>query len=162
MLNGSPPVREPGRSLARLERLTRWLDDGLQVPGTSWRVGWDPVLGLIPGAGDALGLVLSSVIVLEAARLGAPGASLFRMVMNLGVDALAGSVPLVGDLFDAGWKANRRNLRLLQRVLDDPQLSGRRDRFLLWALGTGLLLMIAGAVTMSVLVIAALLRLTNP
>jgi hypothetical protein len=162
MLNGSPPVREPGRSHARLERLTRWLDDGLQVAGNSRRGGWDPVLGLIPGAGDALGLVLSSVIVLEAARLGAPGASLFRMVMNLGVDALAGSVPLVGDLFDAGWKANRRNLRLLQRVLDDPQLSGRRDRFLLWALGTGLLLMIAGAVTMSVLVIAALLRLTNP
>ena len=153
---------DPGRSLARLDRLTRWLDDGLQVPGTSWRVGWDPVLGLIPGAGDAVGLVLSSFIVLEAARLGAPGASLARMVMNLGIDAVAGAVPLAGDLFDAGWKANRRNLRLLQRVLEDPVPSVRRDRVVLWALGAGLLLMIAGAVTIAVFAIVALLRLFHP
>ena len=161
-MSGGLPARDPGPSLERLERLTRWLDDGLTVPGTSWRFGWDPVLGLVPGAGDALGLVLSSFIVLEAARLGAPGASLARMVVNMGIDAVAGAVPLIGDLFDAGWKANRRNLRLLQRVLERPEHAVRRDRLALGMLAAGLLVMVAGAATITAITLVALVRLASP
>lgn len=156
------PARDPGPALARLERLTRWLDDGMAVPGTSWRVGWDPVLGLVPGAGDVVGLVLSSFIVLEAARLGAPGASLARMMVNLGIDALVGSVPLVGDLFDAGWKANRRNLRLLSRVLEGRERAARHDRIVLGVLAAGLFLLIAGAAALAVAALAVLIRLARP
>ena len=87
------------------------------MPGTRFRFGLDGIVGLIPGIGDAVTSTLTAYIIYEAWRLGVPAAMLLRMAANLGIDSLVGVVPLVGDLLDFGFKANRRNLRLLHRHL---------------------------------------------
>lgn len=98
--------------IRRLERLAGLLDDRFRVPGTRWRFGFDSLIGLVPGIGDAAGAVLSLYIIVEAARLGVPKRKLARMLAHTGIDAVVGTVPIVGDLFDAGYKANRRNVSL--------------------------------------------------
>jgi hypothetical protein len=75
------------------------------------------LLGLIPGIGDTLGLLLSAYILFEARNLGAPPSLLLRMATNIGLDALVGTIPLLGDLFDLAWKANRKNMTLLHAYL---------------------------------------------
>lgn len=118
------------QSVERLRRLAYLLDDRFSIPGTRYRIGLDGLVGLVPGIGDAVTTVLALYIVLEARRLGVPVAKLARMGLNVGVDAVLGAVPLVGDLFDVAWKANRRNLALLLAHLDaDSRLrhAGRRQ-----------------------------------
>lgn len=107
----------------RLCQLSRILDKVVTVPGTPIHIGIDPIVGLVFGAGDFVGFVLSSYIVLEAARLGVPKATLRRMFFNIAVDGLVGTVPLMGDLFDFAWTANEYNIKLLEQHL---QLSLRR------------------------------------
>jgi len=102
-------------TLARLRLLSHYLDDLVRIPGTNYRIGLDPLLGLLPVVGDAPTTVLSAYIVAEAAAFGVPRATLARMVSVLVVDAVVGSIPVVGDAFDAVWKANDRNVRLLER-----------------------------------------------
>jgi Domain of unknown function (DUF4112) len=109
------------RRIERLSILTHLLDDRFRIPGTRHRIGWDGLIGLVPGVGDAVTTLVSLYIVLEARRLGLPIAKLGRMGLNVGVDALLGAVPLVGDLFDVAWKANRRNLKLVLQHLDDAR-----------------------------------------
>ncbi len=99
-------------ALRRMRFVARLLDDSIRVPGTEFRVGLDPVVGVLPVAGDAVAAALSGYIVLESARLGVSYLTLLRMLANVGVDFAVGSIPLVGDAFDAAWKANLRNLRL--------------------------------------------------
>jgi Domain of unknown function (DUF4112) len=106
------------RSVERLRRLAHLLDDRFSIPGTRYRIGLDGLIGLVPGIGDAATTLLALYIVLEARRLGVPVSKLGRMGLNVGVDAVLGAVPLVGDLFDVAWKSNRRNLRLLLDHLD--------------------------------------------
>ncbi len=86
----------------------------MRLPVVGVQVGWDSILGLIPGIGDALTLGPAGYIVLTAHRMGAPASVKGRMLANIGIDALIGSIPLVGDLFDIGWKANTRNVALLR------------------------------------------------
>lgn len=112
-----PRTDEAARRVTALRRLSHYLDSAVRVPGTDRRVGLDPVLGLLPVVGDAPTTALSAYIVAEAAALGAPRVTVARMVLNLLVDAVVGAVPLVGDLFDAFWKANRRNVRLFERAV---------------------------------------------
>ncbi len=104
--------------LARLERLARLMDDGGRVPRTSVRFGLDALIGLIPGIGDLVGGLISLYVLIEAWRLGAPRRLLMRMLLNILADGILGSVPVLGDLFDVAWKANRRNLRLLTDYLE--------------------------------------------
>jgi hypothetical protein len=104
----------------RIERLAHWLDDRYRVPGTGFRVGLDGIIGLIPGVGDVATSLLSAYIIYEARRLGVPRSVLVAMLGNLGIDFVVGAVPLVGDVFDIGWKANRRNVRMLLRHLERP------------------------------------------
>jgi len=117
-----PIERAPGRerSLRQLDSLSHLLDNSIRVPGTRARFGMDAVIGLVPGFGDMAGAVLSAYIVLQAARLGAPAASLVRMLLNVGIEALFGVVPLAGDLFDAAFKANARNVAILRREMERP------------------------------------------
>jgi hypothetical protein len=108
------------RALRRLDSLGYVLDNSIPIPGTRRRFGLDAVIGLIPGIGDATGAVMSAYIVVQAARLGAPASSLVRMLLNVGIEALVGAIPFVGDLFDAWFKANARNVALLRGELDRP------------------------------------------
>jgi hypothetical protein len=101
------------------------------VPGLRWRFGMDPVVGLVPWFGDLLTTVLSLYILMAAVRGGVPRITLVRMGLNIVIDLLVGSLPVVGDVFDAWWKANTRNVELLRRRLGDPQ-KGIRGSFSDW------------------------------
>lgn len=97
--------------------MSRLLDDSIRLPG-GYRVGLDGVIGLVPALGDAAGALISGYLILESARLGAPRTLLARMAGNVALELLVGTVPLVGDIFDFAFKANRRNYRLLERHLE--------------------------------------------
>lgn len=116
-LDTSYPSNRDWARIRRLERLANLLDDRFRIPGTRWRFGWDAIIGLVPGVGDAAGAACATYIIAEAARLGVPRGVILRMLANMGVDAALGLIPLVGDLFDARYKANRRNVDLLLRHL---------------------------------------------
>jgi hypothetical protein len=105
--------------LRRARAVARLLDSSIPIPGTGRRIGIDPILGLIPFVGDFGGAILSGYIVLAAAQAGAPTVTLIRMIGNVGLDSLVGAVPLLGDLFDAAWKANSKNVALLERHVAD-------------------------------------------
>ena len=100
--------------LGRLDKLARLLDTALPIPGMGFRIGLDGLLGLVPGVGDTIGAMFSVYIILEAARLGFPKGTLLRMIGNVAVETLVGTVPILGDIFDIVWKANVRNLALLR------------------------------------------------
>jgi hypothetical protein len=93
-----------------MEKLS-WLLDR-SIPIGSWRIGLDPLMGLIPGFGDAAGALISTFIIMQAHRAGVPRATVLRMVANVGIEAAVGAIPVVGDIFDAMWKANTRNMQL--------------------------------------------------
>lgn len=131
--------------LRRARRVAFVLDDLLRVPGTSWRVGIDPLLGLLPGAGDWLGWAASLHLMVTGVRAGADAWTLVRMAGNLLVDAAVGVVPLLGDLFDMGFKANDRNLRLLERVVADPAGTRAASRLAVAAVFGGTILALGGA-----------------
>lgn len=124
------------------------MDDALEVPVLGFRVGLDPLLGLLPGVGDLVGATFSGWMVITAARMGAGPATITRMLLNLGLDALFGAVPLLGDFFDIVFKANRRNFRLVQDQVADPGRVARQSR-----------LVVAGAVVGVVGFLAALVVL---
>jgi hypothetical protein len=98
------------------------LDSSFRIPGTRMRGGLDPLIGLIPGLGDAVGIALSAYLVIECMRLGVPRRTLARMVWNVAVEGIVGAVPILGDLFDLRFKANVRNVRLLERALRTEQV----------------------------------------
>lgn len=118
----------------RYRRLAQVLDAAVRVPGTRARVGLDFLLGLVPGAGDLAAGALGAYGLWAAQSLGAPASVVLRMAGNLALDTVVGSVPLLGDLFDLGFKSNLRNLALLDRWLDDPRRVARSSRALLLGL----------------------------
>ncbi|MDF5720905.1 MAG: DUF4112 domain-containing protein [Rhizonema sp. PD37] len=143
-------------TLKRLRQLSRLLDNVITIPGIKLHVGLDPIIGLLPVAGDFLGVVLSGYIVLEAARLGAPAATLSRMLGNIVIDGLVGSIPLLGDLFDFAWTANEYNIRLLEDHLKFPNQRKSADKWFVFTILAGLLLIAIGLVIISVVIIRLL------
>lgn len=137
------PAGEAGEARERLGRLAWLLDSSIPIPGTRLTIGLDALLGLFPVIGDLLGVLASSYILTEAARLGVSKAVLARMAFNVAVEGVVGIVPLAGDLFDAVWKANLRNVRLLNAWIDRPGPAERGSRAFLALLGLGLLAIIA-------------------
>jgi len=138
-----PEIVQPRSDLGifedeKLDLLSHLLDDCFRVPGTSIRFGLDGVVGFIPGAGDVIGGIASCVIIVAAWARGVSYVTLARMLANWGIEVVLGSVPLIGNLFDIGWKANRRNYKLLTGSLADPQGVSRRSWFFLAALCAGL------------------------
>jgi hypothetical protein len=111
--------------IARIDALANLLDSAILIPGTDIRLGLDALIGLVPGIGDAITTALGLYIVNEARALGAPRLVIARMVANVALDGVVGAVPLVGDVFDVAWRANRRNMKLLRDHLDRTE--GRRD-----------------------------------
>jgi uncharacterized protein DUF4112 len=131
----SPP------SLARLRKFAYVLDG----------LGLDPILGLIPGIGDAAGAVLAAWILVEAFRMGASRATLVRMAGNVALDAGLGAIPVLGDIFDFAWKANLRNVALLERHLAGPAQAGRADRSFVLLVISGVLALALGLVAVGIL-----------
>jgi hypothetical protein len=112
--------------VARPDPLATLLDTAFILPGTNVRFGFDALIGLVPGIGDAITTAISLYIVHEARQLGAPGHLILRMLANVVVDGFVGAVPLVGDAFDVLWRANRRNVRLLREWLAREDAYWRR------------------------------------
>jgi hypothetical protein len=119
--------RDPGlgRRAERIERVANRLDRSFRVPGTQFRVGYDGLIGLVPGIGDTVGFGLSAWLIGEAAQAGCRKRVLVKMLGNAAVDSVIGAVPLVGDLFDLGFKANVRNARLAVAELRRLETDGR-------------------------------------
>lgn len=116
----SPAVPSGGMTDVNLDRLAQVLDDIFHIPGTRIRFGLDALLGLIPGLGDAASGLASCVIIAAAWQRGLPRVTIGRMLANVALDSMLGAIPVVGDLFDVAWKANRKNVELLQRSLGHP------------------------------------------
>ncbi|NEP02064.1 MAG: DUF4112 domain-containing protein [Symploca sp. SIO2E9] len=140
-------------TLRRLHRLSYLLDNAIPIPGTPYRVGLDPILSLLPGAGDFLASLLSVYIVIEAVRLRIPQATLVQMVGNVLLDTVVGSVPVLGDVFDVGWKANVKNVALLEKQLKvSPPRQKTNWLFLAVLLGVLIMVIIASiAISISIL-----------
>ena len=136
--------------------LTRLLDQAFVVPGTPWRFGLDPLLGLLPGAGDLVGAFIGAYGVWLAGQLGAPSAVIGRMLVNLFIDTAVGAIPFAGDLFDFAFKANTRNRVLLERWLADPRGSRRSSRAFLAVLACVLVALLGGFVWLVVVGVRAL------
>jgi NAD/NADP transhydrogenase beta subunit len=113
--------------LLALRKLQRWLDEAFRVPGTRVRFGWDPVVGLVPGAGDVLTALLGGAILVHAHQVRVPRVVQARMLINLALDLVIGLVPFAGDVADVFWKANKKNLALLERHAAGPGPASRGD-----------------------------------
>lgn len=138
---------------ADVELLAWLLDNSIPIPGTTWRIGLDALIGLVPGVGDVISGLVGVVVVGRAAQLGMPRVVLARMLVNVAIDFVFGSIPVAGDAFDAWYKAHARNVRLLRRHLLSPRASTAGD----WAFFAVLLGAFALLVIGVVWVIGALL-----
>jgi hypothetical protein len=127
------------QQLQNLRRISWIFDELVSVPGTNMKVGLDALMGLIPGGGDLVGGAVSAYAILIARKVGAPAAVIIRMAINVIIDAVFGAVPLLGDVFDATWKANRKNLDLLERYVQQPQ-EVKRGSTLVVILALGLMI----------------------
>ncbi|MBC6431054.1 DUF4112 domain-containing protein [Nostoc sp. HG1] len=149
-----PDAKAP--TLKRLRQLSRLLDNVITIPGTQIGFGLDPILGLIPIGGDFLGIMFSSYIILEAARLGVSRATLGKMVLNVIIDGLVGAVPVLGDFFDFTWRANTNNIKLLEDYLKFPSQQKGADGWFIFGVLVGLLLIAIILVALPVIVIRML------
>src|SRR5258705_3976982 len=158
-----PPESEAERERReRLNFLAWLLDSSIPIPGTRLTIGLDALIGLFPVIGDAVGVVLSSYIVREAAALGAPRSILGRMAFNVALEGLVGVIPLAGDRFDAAYKANQRNLRLLNAWLDEPSAAQRSSRAFVAALVAGVAVFLVAACVAGLFIARWLWSLLGP
>jgi hypothetical protein len=160
-------LAHPARSgIDQLRRLAGILDSQFRVPGTNFRFGVDALVGLIPGFGDFAGAIASTVFLVQGLRTGAPRAVMGRMFANVVIETLVGAIPGLGDLFDASFKANQRNLRLLERLVAEPEATHHASRkFLVWmAIATLVLLLAVGvlAVVIGVMIVQAIVQGRGP
>lgn len=116
-VDGQLPESVDETTIERMRTVALALDESIRVPGTSYRVGLDPLLGLAPVSGDLVSGALGMYIILESARLGVTYSTILKMLANVGLDVAVGSIPVAGGLFDAVWKANKRNVELALRDL---------------------------------------------
>jgi hypothetical protein len=140
--------------LDRLRSMATVLDDAVRIPGTNIRFGLDAVLGLLPGVGDATTGVMAAYAMVLAAKLGAPPIIIARMAVNVLVDVAIGTIPVLGDIFDVGWKSNRKNVKLLEHYQAEPQKVKAGS----WAVVVILLLVIIAAIVGVFMFVAWLLR----
>ncbi|MGJ5674482.1 MAG: DUF4112 domain-containing protein [Nostochopsis sp.] len=111
-------------TLNRIRKLSQLMDTSIRIPLIGFRIGLDPIIGLVPGAGDLISTAFSAYIIYLATRFGIPRQDLNKMIFNVGLEAIVGTVPLVGDLFDAFYKSNIRNLAILEQhlMIVEPEL----------------------------------------
>ncbi|MGD1806887.1 DUF4112 domain-containing protein [Dapis sp. BLCC M126] len=155
----TPGDQPQAAKVRQLRKLSDLLDNAIRVPGTSLGVGLDPVIGLIPGGGDVLGGLISVYIVFSAATMGLPKETLTRMASNIVFDSLAGTVPVFGDLFDVAWKANSKNMDLLESHLASPKVSKKADSWFIFLLLGGLILFVIAIAALGVFIISLLVKI---
>lgn len=150
----SPEIISPrtkhGRKMfddENLDILSHILDDFIKVPGTSIRFGLDGIMGVVPGIGDILGGIASCIIIIAAWMRGVSYVTVSRMVVNVGIEAVVGSIPILGDMFDIAWRANRRNYALLTGSLYAP----RKYTIQSWLFLAALCIVLAALVLLPVL-----------
>jgi hypothetical protein len=144
------PSRVESPRLDGARAIARLLDDIVRVPGTNIRVGLDPLLGLVPGLGDVVAGTMAGYLILLAARLGAPKVVLARMLGNVAIDSILGAVPFLGDLFDIGFKANRRNLALLDEYAARPREARASSAVFVALLLLALIVIVGGVLWLAV------------
>ncbi|MCA0937504.1 DUF4112 domain-containing protein [Vibrio alginolyticus] len=137
----------------QLQRLAWVLDSSIRLPG-GYRIGVDGIIGLIPGFGDALGAGLSSYIVIKAVSLNVPIIVLIRMMINVVLELVIGVIPIIGDMFDFMYKANERNVKLINEHLDSPHRTRRQSRYIVLVL----LLVILGMIVLATVLVVSLLQ----
>ena len=126
--DGAGLERRGQQGLVRLRALTRLMDQAFGIPGTKWRFGLDALFGLVPGLGDIVGGVIAVYAVHVARQLRAPGVIQLHMLSNIAIDATVGTIPVIGDLFDFVFKAQTRNLALLDDWLQTPHEVTKRSK----------------------------------
>ncbi|MEG4117213.1 DUF4112 domain-containing protein [Microcoleus sp. N9_B4] len=151
--NSSPNTPSPSHvaSLRRLRRISHLLDNAIPIPGTKYRIGLDPILGLIPGGGDVISSIFAGYVVFKSAQMGVPQETLVKMAANIVFDTVAGTVPVAGDLLDVAWKANVKNIELLDTHLGSPEQGKKADWLFVAALLLGLILIVGGVIFLSVM-----------
>ncbi len=140
-----------------------WSDTVFEFPGLGFRFGLDPIIGLIPVAGDFATAVVSLYILTLAAEMQVPRSTMLRMGLNVAIDYFVGSIPIVGNIFDFAWKANARNMQLLERSLASPPAERRKQSLWDWLILVGLLVVLVilfiGSLVMAILIAAWITRL---
>ncbi len=144
-----------------LERLGWLMDDLFRVPGLGWRVGLDALVGLIPGVGDTATTLASLYILTSAVRYRVPKVTLLRMGLNLGIDYAVGALPLVGDLFDAWWKSNQKNIELLRKRATVSANEAREGKISDWLFVSLIILLLVGLAMGAAVVSVFLLMLVG-
>lgn len=157
-INSSTPHEAQLLKLARLRTVSDLWDRAFGIPGTKWRVGLESLVGLLPVGGDVVGLGISIYILWQVVQFNLPKTILLRMVFNIAIDALVGAVPILGDLFDMTWKANTKNVTLLEAHLRAPIQSRSADQRFLWLLFGGLLMALVALSVIAVVVLVFLLK----
>ncbi len=136
-----------------LDQLAFYLDDLFRIPGTAWRFGLDGIIGLVPNVGDTLTSLASFYILLAGVRYGVPKITLLRMALNIGVDYLLGSVPVVGDAFDFFWKSNDMNMKLIRERATGLGEGKTTDYLFVFGLIGLLIVVLVGSILASTLII---------
>lgn len=147
------PIESQTSTVRRLRRFSYLLDSAIRIPGTPYRIGIDPLLDIVPIGGDFIGTALSIYIVIEAAKMGVSRPILVQMVSNILFDTVIGTVPVLGTVADAVWKANGKNIELLETELNIPQSEKKADWLFVALLIGGLLIAIVILAAISVLIL---------
>jgi hypothetical protein len=160
-----PPEDRQPRRLSGLEPLLKWLafimDEFLRLPGTKFRFGLDPIIGLVPGLGDTASAIISTFALVYAARSRLPKIVLARMALNILINEFVGIVPGIGDAFSFWFKSNRRNYELLQRHIAAPIRARKSDWIFVGAVLGLLFLIVCAGLIVSFFVLQEILRLLN-
>ncbi|MDY6940743.1 MAG: DUF4112 domain-containing protein [Cyanobacteriota bacterium] len=146
-------------TVRHLRKLSHLLDNAIPIPGTRYRLGLDPILGLIPGGGDVAGAVLSAYIIYRSAQMGMPAKSLGRMASNVLIEMLVGTIPVIGDFFDVGWKANVRNVQLLEEHVGSDRSAKAADKRLVFAIVAGIVLVAIGLAVVMLIILRLIFQL---
>ncbi|HEY0078248.1 MAG TPA: DUF4112 domain-containing protein [Pyrinomonadaceae bacterium] len=151
---------------ASLDQLSRWMDGVFRIPGVGWRFGLDAIIGLVPGLGDTATTLVGFYILAAGVRYRVPKVTLLRMALNIAVDYLFGAVPFIGDLFDAAWKSNQKNVELIRRRAtvspEDAQKGRLSDWLFLGLIMLVLLLLLVGSLTVAWYILSFLAGYITP
>jgi hypothetical protein len=142
--------------LQHLRKISDLWDRSLGIPGTRFSVGLESIVGLLPVGGDVIGILLSAYILFHAVQLRLPREVLLKMLFNILLDGVVGSIPIVGDIFDTTWKANTRNVNMLEAHFREPVKSKKPHKWFLIALFGVVILVVIGLISLGVLVIQSI------